>query len=62
MNPALLVTLMLVGTGILLGAVFAAVVGALPWSAAAGLGAIGAAVETAATIAFIRSRRKERRP
>lgn len=60
MSPALLILLMLAGTLILLAAIAAAVSGTVPWEAAAGLGLIGAAIETSATMALVKKRREKK--
>jgi NhaP-type Na+/H+ or K+/H+ antiporter len=60
MNPALLLVLLSVGSAMLLLGVLAVVLDWLPLASAIAIGAIGAAIETAAAIAFARSRRQAR--
>jgi hypothetical protein len=58
MNPALLLVLLLAGSLLLIAGVLAVVFAWLPVAGAVALGATGAAIETAAALAFARSRRQ----
>jgi len=57
MNPALWLVLMLVGTSMLVLGILAAVFGWLDLVPALFMAAVGAAIETPAAIAFVRSQR-----
>jgi len=57
MNPALWLVLMLAGTSMLVFGILAAVFGWLDLVPALFMAAVGAAIETPAAIAFVRSRR-----
>jgi CHASE2 domain-containing sensor protein len=62
MNPALLLVTAVLGTAMLLVGIFAAVFGWLPMAPAIALAAVGLAVETAAMLAFVRTRRRPGAP